>query len=108
MPPDILWRHPVRGTAIIWLMSSSRPSSGKSDECSSPTAASGRRAAVADYNGDNKSDILWRNRTNGQMQVWLMDGKVKTASGGASAGPGAGFLLAGKGAASSEAVFPTT
>jgi uncharacterized protein (DUF1800 family) len=104
---DILWRHPVRGTAIIWLMSSSTIV-GRSDELFVTHSGEWQAELVADYNGDNKSDILWRNRTNGQMQVWLMDGKVKTAS-GAVASPGTGFNLAGKAQPpSSETIFLAT
>jgi len=101
---DILWRHPVRGTAIIWLMSGATVV-GKSDELFVTHSGDWQPELTADYNGDNKSDILWRNRTNGQMQVWLMDGKVKTAS-GALGSPGSGFLLAGKAQPpSSETIF---
>jgi uncharacterized protein (DUF1800 family) len=101
---DILWRHPVRGTAIIWLMSGAIVVS-KSDELFVTHTGDWQPELTADYNGDNKADILWRNRTNSQMQVWLMDGKVKTAS-GAIGSPGSGFLLAGKAQPpSSETIF---
>ena len=29
---------------------------------------------TGDFNGDGKSDILWRNLVNGEVWVWLMDG----------------------------------
>ena len=29
---------------------------------------------TGDYNGDGKSDILWRHLTNGELWVWLMNG----------------------------------
>jgi hypothetical protein len=29
---------------------------------------------TADYDGDGKSDILWRNESTGQNTVWFMDG----------------------------------
>jgi uncharacterized protein (DUF1800 family) len=104
---DILWRHPVRGTGIIWFMSSSVVI-GKSDELFVTHSGEWQPELVADYNGDNKADILWRNRTNGQMQVWLMDGKIKLAS-GTIGSPGAGFLLAGKAQPpASESVFLAT
>jgi len=32
----------------------------------------------ADFNGDGKADILWRNTSTGQIQVWLMDGETAT------------------------------
>jgi alpha-tubulin suppressor-like RCC1 family protein len=35
-------------------------------------------AAVADLNGDGKSDILWRNSSNGSVAGWLMSGARST------------------------------
>ncbi len=34
-------------------------------------------AATADFNGDGKPDILWRNDATGQNVIWLMDGTTK-------------------------------
>jgi uncharacterized protein (DUF1800 family) len=91
---DILWRHPISGKAIIWFMTGS-VITARSDELFITHGGEWQPEIVADYNGDNRSDILWRHQTNGQMQVWLMDGPVKIASGTlASLGPG--FVLAGK------------
>jgi chitodextrinase len=33
-----------------------------------------RRIIGSDFNGDGKSDILWRNSTTGQNAIWLMNG----------------------------------
>ncbi|KJU84819.1 hypothetical protein MBAV_002984 [Candidatus Magnetobacterium bavaricum] len=30
--------------------------------------------AVADYNGDGKNDIFWKNTDNGDVYAWFMDG----------------------------------
>jgi len=29
---------------------------------------------TGDFNGDGKTDILWRNKSTGQNVVWFMDG----------------------------------
>jgi uncharacterized protein (DUF1800 family) len=91
---DILWRHPVSGKGIIWLMSGS-VIVGRSDELFITHGGEWQPEMVSDYNGDNKSDILWRHQTGGQLQVWLMDGKVRIGT-GSIASPGAGFTLAGR------------
>ena len=31
-------------------------------------------AATGDFNGDCKSDVLWRNPSTGQVYIWLMNG----------------------------------
>ena len=36
---------------------------------------------MGDFNGDGKSDILWRNSTTGQVYIWLMNGTTLTSSG---------------------------
>ena len=38
-------------------------------------------AGVADVNGDRKADILWQHRTQGRVDVWLMDGARVTSMG---------------------------
>ncbi|MBF0318073.1 MAG: VCBS repeat-containing protein, partial [Nitrospirae bacterium] len=30
--------------------------------------------AVADYDGNGKADILWKNTANGDVYAWFMDG----------------------------------
>jgi hypothetical protein len=37
-------------------------------------------AGVGDFNGDGKSDILWRNASTGEVDMWLMNGLASTAS----------------------------
>jgi uncharacterized protein (DUF1800 family) len=91
---DILWRHPVSGKAIIWFMSGS-VISYRSDELFITHGGEWQPEMIADYNGDNRADILWRQQATGQMLVWLMDGPVRIGSGSVpSQGPG--FVLAGK------------
>ena len=38
-------------------------------------------AAVGDFNGDCKSDLLWRNSSTAQVYFWLMNGTTFTSSG---------------------------
>jgi len=38
-------------------------------------------AAVADFNGDCKSDILWRNTSTQQVYEWFMNGTTYPSSG---------------------------
>ena len=33
-----------------------------------------RIAQVGDANGDGNADVIWHNRSTGQVAVWLMDG----------------------------------
>ncbi len=38
-------------------------------------------AAVGDFNGDCKSDVLWQNTKSGQVYTWLMNGTTIASQG---------------------------
>jgi hypothetical protein len=44
---------------------------------------------IADFNGDGKSDILWRKAETGETAVWFMNGAVKSGGGRTSSSAGA-------------------
>jgi hypothetical protein len=72
---DILWRN-ANGDTAIWLMTGTATQVSvlsATDLGLIPTSWS--VAQTGDFNGDGKSDILWRN-ANGDTSIWLM-----TASG---------------------------
>ena len=43
-----------------------------------PVITYGIALGTADFNGDGKPDILWRNATRGENYVWFMDGVTRT------------------------------
>jgi sRNA-binding regulator protein Hfq len=53
------------------------------------------RSTAHDFNGDNKSDITWRN-SSGTVAIWLMNGLQVTQSGGLGTVPGT-WTIAGTG-----------
>jgi hypothetical protein len=78
---DILWRH-IDGTVAIWFLDGG---TRLGDVHGGPvndswailgTAARSGRPAEGDFNGDKKSDILWRH-TNGTVAIWFMNGGTK-------------------------------
>jgi hypothetical protein len=40
-----------------------------------------RAVQTGDFDGDGRSDIVWRNRTTGQTAMWLMNGLGYAAGG---------------------------
>ena len=38
------------------------------------------RRAIADFNGDGKADILWRNTTTGETAIWFINGTTVTST----------------------------
>ncbi len=60
----------------VWLMSGTSISSATNILSSDP---SWTISHIADFNGDGKADLLWRN-TNGAVTVWLMNGSTVLSS----------------------------
>ena len=80
---DILWRN-SGGTLIDWSMNAAQVTSIQQVSFLGVPAmpdASWQIAQIGDYNGDGKSDILWRNSSNGQLAEWLMNGSQVVLSG---------------------------
>ncbi len=85
---DILLQNSSTGQAAIWLMNGTTELSGSGNV--SGNLGTGWKAVVAaDYNGDGKSDILFRNPSSGAYTAWMMSGTtVLSGSGTLSANPG--------------------
>jgi hypothetical protein len=72
---DILWRD-TNGLLIDWTMNGSQITSSQTVTLGGSAAmpdSSWSVAAIGDFNGDGKADILWRN-TNGTLIDWEMNG----------------------------------
>jgi hypothetical protein len=90
---DILWRN-SNGSLAVWLMNGSAITSSATITFNGATVApdaSWHVVEVGDFNGDGRSDVLWRN-DSGAMTEWLMSGAtimstVTPSSGGASVSP---------------------
>jgi hypothetical protein len=70
---DIFWRHRVSGKNSLWLMDglSKLPGSGSLPEVGDLNWGI---AGTGDFNGDGRSDVLWRNQATGRNTVWLLNG----------------------------------
>jgi hypothetical protein len=50
---------------------------------------------TADFNGDGKTDILWRHQVAGVNAVWLMNGVARTTTALLSTVPDANWRIVG-------------
>ena len=76
---DYLWQHQARGDIYIWFTDGYHPTSA-SYYIPARDDINWKVVAIADFNGDGNSDLLWRHQVNGQNEVWFMDGVTQTGS----------------------------
>jgi hypothetical protein len=74
---DILWRNSATGQVADWLGTLSGGFIGNGANSAHALSTNWQVAAIGDYNGDTRSDILWRNTATGEVTDWL-----GTAAGG--------------------------
>ena len=67
---DVLWRNSSSGDVALWLSNPGSATSFTFDDLGTiPT--SWQIAGTGDFNGDGKSDVLWRNGGSGDVALWL-------------------------------------
>lgn len=76
--PDVLWRNVRTGATAAWLMNGVAYASSV-NITPSVGDVNARVVAIADYDHDGKSDLVWRNLLTGAMELWLMDGVTRRA-----------------------------
>ena len=74
-PGAIFWRD-AAGNVILWRLQ--YETSILSTTLSPGTFADWQIAAIADFDGDGFSDILWRSPDGTQTAIWLMNGATHT------------------------------
>jgi ELWxxDGT repeat protein len=100
---DVLWRR-TDGTLSTWIMNGSSITSSAAPNLGGSAItpdASWTVAGVGDFDGDSRSDILWR-KSDGTLAEWTMNGSTivssaAVTSGGATINPDASWSVAGIG-----------
>ncbi|UBF25722.1 DUF4347 domain-containing protein [Kovacikia minuta CCNUW1] len=77
---DILWRHYGNGANVIWLMNGTSYSTAFTLPTQSADWSLWSLAKVADFTGDGKDDLLWRNSTTGANVIWQLNGTSYSTS----------------------------
>ena len=76
---DLLWQYSTSGHLAAWLMNGTAFGSATALTPDVLPAASWRLGGVADFDGDARPDLLWRNQANGANELWRMNGLSRIA-----------------------------
>jgi len=76
---DVLWRNSTTGRLFIQHMDGYTVLS-TSGSVDSLADLAWEVAAVADFDGNGTSDIVWRNVNDGRVTLWTMNGRAPTAA----------------------------
>jgi hypothetical protein len=75
---DVVWHHPQTGALYAWYMEGTTATAGAAFSPARFADTRWELRALADFNGDGRVDLLWHNRTTGDMYAWFMNGTVAT------------------------------
>jgi hypothetical protein len=67
-----------------------------------------RAVGTGDFNKDGNSDILWQNKSTGQVSIWEMDGNTRIGGGAVTPIPGPSWHAIGTGAGGADILFQNT
>ena len=95
--PDILWRDSATGANVVWFMGGTHNTTILGGSMLTSVGSNWSIGGLADFNGDNRPDILWRDSATGANAVWFMGSTNSTTIVGGSAltSVGLGWTLSG-------------
>jgi subtilisin-like proprotein convertase family protein len=70
---DLLWRHDFSGENVLWYMEGNTLFTGEFTNPPVLTDVRWKMVGTHDFNGDRRTDILWRHTTSGENVMWFMD-----------------------------------
>ena len=91
---DILWRNAATGALAIWLMSGATVAGGATG-FAAMADPNWSVVGVADFDGDARADILWRNIATGDNLLWLMKGAAIASAVSINALPDPAWTIVG-------------
>lgn len=78
--PDLVWENEVSGSLVLWVMNGVSLRYQTTFSPYPQVDPAWKIRGVGDFNGDNKTDLVWENDNTGALAVWFMNG---ASSGGA-------------------------
>jgi hypothetical protein len=77
--PDLIWQHRANGQVAAWIMNG--PKYVQSRNITGQTGEKGASIVGAgDFDGDERTDLVWYNEQTGAVTYWLMNGTAVQAT----------------------------
>ncbi len=76
---DLLWHHQNTGVLVVWLMNGVQQKAAVYLTPDRMADLNWQIRAVADFDQDGNTDILWQNVKTGDLYVWIMDRLTQTS-----------------------------
>jgi hypothetical protein len=73
---DLIWRNRTTGVMAVWYMDGTRRLNGVLISPDTVSDPNWEIVGAADFDGDSQTDLLWRNKAQGWLSVWFMNGIV--------------------------------
>jgi hypothetical protein len=73
---DILWRNTISGSVALWFLNGTTVAS---TGLAGGATADWQIAGVGDFDGDGRTDLLWRHNS-GTLAIWFLDGTTITGT----------------------------
>ena len=77
--PDLVWQHSSNGQLAAWMLDGTTVTSRVSLNPWAVVDNNWKIVNSGDFNGDGKTDLLWKHSTEGFLIVWMMDGINRTS-----------------------------
>ena len=71
---DLIFQHMTQGLLAVWLMNGNTMTEARLLNPSRLNDVTWRIVAAADFNQDGHPDLIFQNRTSGNISAWLMNG----------------------------------
>ncbi|HJR61718.1 MAG TPA: FG-GAP-like repeat-containing protein [Vicinamibacterales bacterium] len=74
--PDFVWRHRTQGLLSVWTMRGTHMLEGHLLTPDKVPDLNWTVVGAGDFNLDGHSDLVWHNRADGRLSVWIMQGST--------------------------------
>ena len=74
---DLLWQGAASGSVAAWTMNGAIYTGSVALAPDRGPDRNWRLGGLADFDGDGRSDFVWRNQASGADEIWLMDGMTR-------------------------------